>query len=234
MKHIFKFKQFEVDQRGCAMKINTDGVLLGAIAEFQSPKNILDIGTGTGVIALMLGQRFPDASVAAVEIDHDAAATADRNFQASSFSSRLSVFHAAIEAFETAQRFDLIVSNPPFFVNDYKNAEPKKQKARHASDNFFSQLLAKVNDLLTDEGSFWFVLPLKQTMEVVAIGNSLGLSVNTVVNLHSDNEKPVFRQIVELSRVSKQLKEVKFVIYEQEKVYTDAYRALLKDFFLAY
>ena len=141
MKKIFRFKQFEVDQSNCAMKINTDGVLLGAMVQHENAKRILDVGTGTGVIALMLAQRFPDAQVCAVEIDEQASATARQNFKNSIFSERLTNNNISIEQFNNPEKFDLIVTNPPFFVNDYKNAEPKKEMARHASNTFFEDLI---------------------------------------------------------------------------------------------
>src|SRR4051812_18750759 len=112
---MFRFKQFSVDQAGCAMKINTDGVLLGAIAEVESPSTILDIGTGTGVIGLMLAQRFGNARVDAVEIDVSAAKTAGNNFANSSFNNRVTVFPVSIRAFfneHSGKKYDLIVSNP--------------------------------------------------------------------------------------------------------------------------
>ena len=234
MKNIFRFKQFEVDQSNCAMKINTDGVLLGAMVQHENPKQILDVGTGTGVIALMLAQRFPEAQVSAVEIDEQASATAGRNFQNSVFSKRLTNSNISIEQFNNLEKFDLIVTNPPFFVNDYKNAEPKKEMARHASSTFFGELIKKVHELLSEEGCFWFVLPIKQTEEVVRRGEELSLFVQKVIRLHSDISKPEFRRIVCLGRKKKDLVEEDFMIYESEKKYTKAYELLLKDFFLAY
>src|SRR6187402_1935311 len=115
---MFQFKQFTVDQSGCAMKINTDGVLLGALTEANNPQRILDIGTGTGVIALMLAQRFPGAKTDAVEIDEAAAVTAGRNFKASKFTKKLQGYHLGFEEYfrqNPDQKYDLIVSNPPFY-----------------------------------------------------------------------------------------------------------------------
>ena len=117
---MFRFKQFNIDQSGCAMKINTDGVLLGAFSFAIEPKNILDVGTGTGVIALMLAQKFCDAQLEAVEIDAEAALTAEINFRNSAFAERLKVFPLSFERyFEqlVATKFDLIVSNPPFYID---------------------------------------------------------------------------------------------------------------------
>src|ERR1700750_3408056 len=114
MSGIFKFKQFDIDQSGCAMKINTDGVLLGALADADKSQSILDIGTGTGVIALMLAQRFTSAKIDAVEIDIRAAKTAELNFKNSIFSERLIIYPTSIESFDEAleNKYDLIISNP--------------------------------------------------------------------------------------------------------------------------
>lgn len=231
---IFRFKQFEVDQSGCAMKINTDGILLAVLTESEAPKRILDIGTGTGVIALMLAQRFDQAEVHAVEIDEVAADTAQRNFETSVFKDRLRANAVAIEQFENDELFDLIVSNPPYFINDLKNATEKKGLARHTDEIFFDQLIAKVASLLSKKGRFWVVLPVKQALLLVEKAKHHGLSLAKQIHLHSDERKPEFRRIVCLGRTGGEVASEHFYIYESEKVYTQAYRALLKDFFLAY
>ena len=234
MKNIFKFKQFEVDQTNCAMKINTDGVLLGAMAQHENPKRVLDIGTGTGVLALMMTQRFPEANVEAVEIDEQASATAGRNFRNSVFSSRLSVHHTAIEQFSSAEKFDLIITNPPFFVNDLKNTEEKKGIARHASEQFFANLLLKVDAVLAETGNFWFILPVKQAEALIENAKQFEIYASKIIHLHSDISKPAFRYIVNLNRSKADVSIEHFYIYESEKTYTPEYKLLLKDFFLAY
>lgn len=234
MSNTFRFKQFEVDQSGCAMKINTDGVLLAAIAEHPNPLSILDIGAGTGVIALMLAQRFPEALVCAVEIDEQASETAGQNFQLSVFNTRLSIQNIAIEEYSNETKFDLIVSNPPFFVNDLKNLEQKKGIARHTNEQFFISLIEKVITLLSSEGYFWFVLPVKQAELLIESGIEKGLYLVKKIELHSDRTKPAFRWIVCLGTKNIKTKTEQFYIYETEKVYTSAYRALLKNFFLGY
>jgi len=231
---VFKFKQFEVDQTGCAMKINTDGVLIGAIANQQDPKKILDIGTGTGVIALMLAQRYPEAYVHAVEIDKQAAETAGRNFSASIFNERLSISHVAIEQYHATEQFDLIVSNPPFFVNDLKNEEARKGIARHADVGFFSLLVEKISKLLAVEGRAWLILPVKQADEVIMHAGYSGMELMERINIHSDRSKAAFRQMICLGKNKIALQESDFYLYEDLKVYTAAYKMLLKDFFLAY
>ncbi|MEJ2880109.1 tRNA1(Val) (adenine(37)-N6)-methyltransferase [Pedobacter sp. GR22-6] len=234
MSSVFKFKHFEVDQRGCAMKVNTDGVLLALLAEAEAPGHILDIGTGTGVLALILAQRFEAARIHAVEIDEQAALRASENFSNSIFSERMSVEHIAIEQYDTALRFDLILSNPPFFVNDLKNQEEKKGIARHASSVFFDELIHKVASLLSPGGQFWFILPLKQAEQLVEKAKLYKLSALKQIDLHSDENKGAFRSIICLGSGPETSEKEHFYIYEREKVYTLAYRDLLKDFFLAY
>jgi tRNA1Val (adenine37-N6)-methyltransferase len=234
MSAIFKFKQFEVDQKGCAMKINTDGVLLAAMAQGNEPKRILDIGTGTGVLALMMAQRFENAKIEAVEIEEQASVTANINFKSSIFKDRLTINNVAIEQFNTAQKFDLIISNPPFFVNDLKNVEEKKGIARHTDEQFFVSLIEKVSQFLSNDGSFWFILPIKQAEILIKYGLEKGLYLAKKIELHSDQSKPAFRWIVCLDRINVETKIEQFYIYESEKVYTKAYKELLKDFFLGY
>lgn len=234
MSAIFKFKQFEVDQKGCAMKINTDGVLLAAMAEGNEPKRILDIGTGTGVLALMMAQRFENAKIEAVEIEEQASVTANINFKSSIFKDRLTINNVAIEQFNTAQKFDLIISNPPFFVNDLKNVEEKKGIARHTDEQFFVSLIEKVSQFLSNDGSFWFILPIKQAEILIKYGLEKGLYLAKKIELHSDQSKPAFRWVVCLDRINVETKIEQFYIYESEKIYTKAYKELLKDFFLGY
>jgi len=232
--NVFRFKQFEVDQSGCAMRINTDGVLLAAMAECGQAARILDIGTGTGVMALMLAQRFPGTAIHAVEIDKEASVTAGRNFMNSPFKERLWNHHTAIEDFKPSVRFDVLVSNPPFFINDLRNTKEKKGIARHASPGFFAGLMAKADELLSREGTFWFILPVKQAAFLIKTAQSYGFDVLQLVYLHSDRSKPAFRWMVCLSRHTLGTKVEHFYIYEREKVYTAAYKELLKDFFLGY
>ncbi|TCD05581.1 methyltransferase domain-containing protein [Pedobacter frigidisoli] len=231
---IFKFKQFEVNQSGCAMKINTDGVLIGAAANHPSPKNILDIGTGTGVIAMMMAQRFPNAIIDAVEIDEQAAETAKRNFQLSVFSDRLAIKNIAIQQYHNTQKFDLIVSNPPFFVNDLKSEELKKGIARHADEDFFQLLVKKSSEFLSDGGKIWLILPVKQANKVIEIASLYGLSLFERIHIHSDETKPTFRQMICLGREEVIPVERDFYIYESFKKHSAIYKELLKDFFLAF
>ncbi|RNL53359.1 tRNA1(Val) (adenine(37)-N6)-methyltransferase [Pedobacter jejuensis] len=216
------------------MKINTDGVLIGSACCQNQPKNILDIGTGTGVIALMLAQRYKNATIDAVEIDHLAAETAKQNAAKSPFSSFVKVYNCSYEDFNTDKKYDLIVSNPPFFVNDLKNEEERKGIARHADEDFFAALIHKSYGLLSDVGSIWLILPLKQANDVIGLAASVGLHVIEKVHIYSDKTKPEIRQIICLSKQNDRLNEYDFYIYESLRVHTAQYKRLLADFFLAF
>lgn len=234
MGSIFKFKRFEVDQRDCAMKINTDGVLLGAIVVDDAPERILDIGTGTGVIAMMLAQRFENAFVDAVEIDKSAAQRASANFNNSPFASRLSAHATDINSFHSPSLYVLIIANPPYFVNDLKNPEARKGIARHATEDFFTLLIAKVADLLSPDGAFWVILPVKQAQDLVVNAVLRHLFPIKIIHIYSDAQKPEFRQIVCFRFRAQPVEHENFYIYSSKGIYTAAYVNLLKDFFLAF
>ncbi|GAA4310877.1 methyltransferase [Mucilaginibacter gynuensis] len=230
---IFKFKQFNVDQSGCAMKINTDGVLIGAMATGKAGR-VLDIGTGTGVIALMLAQRFNEARIDAVEIDGDAAATAKKNFEGSPFANRLNLFPGDFEDFfksNPQQKFDLIVSNPPFYIDSLASPGEKKNLAKHADASFFERLLAHVADHLSDDGAFWLILPLQTAALVKALAAENKLHLQEQINIRSFAEDTPHRQIIVLSKSTQVFIEKDFIIYSEPKQYTTEYQHLLKDFF---
>ncbi len=231
---MFQFKQFSVDQSNCAMKINTDGVLLGALAEADIPKRILDIGTGTGVIALMLAQRFRDAEIDAVEIDEVAAATASDNFSRSVFSNRVKAFAVGFESFfasNTEKKYELIVSNPPFYINSLHSPTEKKQIAKHADANFFKLMLSGVASHLAANGACWLVLPLNTAHLVKTMATEFGLNVSSTIHISSFKHKATHREIVVLSSEADIEVEQEFVIYENEGVHSEQYRNALKEFF---
>lgn len=217
------------------MKINTDGVLLAAIVAQDNPEYSLDIGTGTGVIAMMLAQRFPKTVIDAVEIDESAANAAIGNFAGSKFAARTAAHLSPIASYQTARKYDLVVSNPPFFVNDLKNPEIRKGIARHTDEEFFDSLLQKVSEILSPTGSFWLILPVKQAELLVEGARQYGLSLQRRIEVCSDESKPVIRHIICLSKNNHSSPASEsFYIYESKGVHTTAYKELLKDFFLAF
>ncbi len=231
---MFQFKQFSVDQAGCAMKINTDGVLLGALAEVNNPTSILDIGTGTGVIALMLAQRFNDAKIDAVEIDGAAAQTAGKNFKNSPFADRLNIYKADFADFFNQypeKKYDLIISNPPFHINSLESPGAKKSLAKHTDELFFESLIRVIAEHLAANGSCWLILPLKTAQFVKAMIVQHGLHLQKTISIHSYHDSLPHREILVLNLNKKKEADGQFIIYAQPKVYSDNYQTKLKDFF---
>jgi len=230
---MFRFKEFSVDQTGCAMKINTDGVLLGAMAGDVTPSNILDIGTGTGVIALMLAQRFTNAIIDAVEIDEQAATTAKSNFSNSPFNSRLTLYAKGFEQFfedRPGKRYDLIVSNPPFYINSLQSPGAKTNLAKHAADGFFEKLISIIATQLTEQGLCWLVLPVDTSAFVKSLALQHNLHPQKIINIHSFKDDVAHREILAFGKSDAQTTTDKFVIYSDLKVYTATYREALKNF----
>ena len=153
----FKFKQFEIHQDRCAMKVGTDGVLLGAWA--PGGKRILDIGSGTGLISLMMAQRFPEAQVLGIDMDGEACEEAAENVAASPFAGSVHVSRCPLQDFLSSQPYDAIVSNPPFFVDSLKNPDVKRSLARHTDTLPFADLFAGARRLLTEHGFLSIVVP---------------------------------------------------------------------------
>lgn len=231
---VFKFKQFEVDQTGCAMKINTDGVLLGALVGYDKPETILDIGTGTGVIAMMMAQRFPDAEIDAVEIDPIAAETAGRNFDNAPFRKKPNIYPVGFEAyFETylERKYDLIVSNPPFYINSLTSPGAKKNLAKHTDGVFFYKLIETVAKHLTDNGMCWLVLPIPTLVLVKELALKSGLFIQQIITIHSFADSDAHREIIAFGLSETKIVKQQFIIYDAPKIYSQQYEGCLKDFF---
>ncbi|MDB5153754.1 MAG: methyltransferase [Mucilaginibacter sp.] len=234
---MFRFKQFSVDQSGCAMKINTDGALLGASAEADRPKSILDIGTGTGVIALMLAQRFNEAQIDAVEIDPVAAQTAERNFINSPFSGRLSIHPVDFERFfdqHPEKKYNLIVSNPPFFINSLKSPKANKELAKHTDEDFFKRLINTVSAYLSSEGCFWLIIPSNIADFVFYLAAEKNLCLQNRFDIKSFQDSAPHRVIACLGfeKVSTEIS--KFIIYKSAGSYSEEYIKLLQPYFIAF
>ena len=215
------------------MKVNTDAVLLGALVSAQDPQTILDVGTGTGVIALMLAQRYPQACIDAVEIDGKAASTACRNFANSSFANRLKAYSCSFEAhFERHpdKKYDLIISNPPFFIDSLRPDDPGKELARHTDSLFFERLISGSAVHLNENGLLCLILPVMTAKFIKSIGSVNRLKVRTEILIHSCLSSEPHRSLLMLGFDPVKTEIHKFVIYEQPKVYSDEYNNLLKDF----
>ena len=229
----FRFKQFAVEQEDVAMKVGTDGVLLGAWADCEGAKRILDIGTGTGVIALMLAQRNSQAAIHAVEIDEAATRRARSNFDMSPWAERLTVENCAVQEFVPSEKFDLIISNPPYFVDSLRCPDDKRTTARHTQDLTFEELDKAVCRVLAESGRFALILPTAEFDKYLAITR---LHLVRRCDMHPTTGAAVKRVMAELSKhASAEITRENITIEkEQRGDYTDEYRALTKDFYLKF
>ena len=230
---MFRFKQFSVDQTGCAMKINTDGVLLGALTAADNPKTILDIGTGTGVIALMLAQRFSSAKVNAIEIDSQAAQTAGRNFENSPFVKQLSILPVDFQNYfknSPAHQYDLILSNPPFHINSLESPEANKRIAKHADNLFFEKLISDIAGHLSETGACWLILPSQAAALVRELAVKHKLNLHKTIAVYSFKDSIPHREVLSFGKVFKELISDKFVIYAEPKIYSEMYKRALKEY----
>ncbi|MGZ3751374.1 MAG: tRNA1(Val) (adenine(37)-N6)-methyltransferase [Mucilaginibacter sp.] len=237
MSGIFRFKQFSVDQTGCAMKINTDGVLLAALADADSPENILDIGTGTGVIALMLAQRFNGSHIDAVEVDPTAGQTAERNFINSPFSERLSIFPISFEEFfdeNPGKKYDLIISNPPFFINSLKSPEAKKELAKHTDEDFFKKLISAASAHLSTDGRFWLIIPSTIADFVFYVAADRNLCLQKRINIKSFDDSAPHRVIACFGFEKLSTEISKLVTYKSVGNYSEEYIKLLQPYFIGF
>ena len=228
----FKFKQFSIFQDKTAMKVGTDGVLLGAWATNNSGNTILDIGTGTGLISMMLAQRFPESQIDAIEIDENAYYQAKENFENTPFYNRLSIYLTSLQDYKTDKKYDLIVSNPPFFtVNDLNEFDARKQ-ARQEETLTFSDLLEKTAQLLNKDGLANFIIPHDRMLEFCTIAAENALKVSKTTLIKGNETSPIKRVLLEFSLEQKEIEENTLTIEIERHRYTNDYVNLTKDFYL--
>lgn len=232
----FQFQQFRVEQDRCAMKVSTDAVLLGTLVQSHPPKRILDIGTGTAVIALMLAQRFPQASLTAVELDPEAAIQARENCEKSPFSERLTVMQGRFQDFPVMEYFDLLVSNPPFFPDHLPASDPKRNLALHTNSLSFEELLHKASQLLTPSGSFWVILPPRQMQHFFQCAKDNGLFPGTRVLIRDNTSKPIHREVVgfTFSEPLPSAIPMELLLKNEDGSYSEDYRNLISGFLLGF
>ena len=231
----FRFKKFTVYHDKCAMKVGTDAVLLGAWADTSFCRNILDIGTGTGIIALMLAQRS-QATVEAIDIDKEACVQATENAAASPYTERIKVVHASCADFAASnqqKRYDLIVSNPPYFINSLKCPDNKRTVARHTDTLLLSDLIREAQTLLSPSGRIALVLPYERLEEVKALASANHLYICRQTDVIPTPGAAPKRLLVELSTTEENIKNRDtLTIEEARQQYTPEYIALTKEFYL--
>jgi tRNA1Val (adenine37-N6)-methyltransferase len=232
----FNFKEFSIEQDRCAMKIGTDGVLLGAWAPIgNNPFGILDIGTGTGIIALMLSQRSNAQQIDALEIDEDAYEQAVDNFENSPWSDRLFCFHAGLDEFveEPEDEYDLIVSNPPFYTDDYKSNNEQRDLARFADAMPFEDLVEAADLLLSENGILAVIIPYKEEDNFITLAKEYELYPTKITRVKGTPATEIKRSLLAFNRnENTPILTDELIVETARHVYTTEYIELTKDFYL--
>ncbi len=235
MNKPFKFKAFTVDQDKCAMKVGTDGVLLGAWASLNNdPFSILDIGTGTGIIALQLAQRSQAETIDAIEINDSAFEQAVSNFENSPWADRLFCYHASLHEFsqEMDDKYDLIVSNPPFYHEHYQTPNEARNKARFTSALSFEQLIRATSQLLSEQGTFSLIIPFKEEANFTQLAKEQNLHPVRITRVRGNSTSEMKRSLMEFSFNKRKVYFEELILETSRHQYTSAYCELVKDFYL--
>lgn len=233
---VFQFKQFSVNQDQTAMKIGTDGVLLGAWTPIENnPKSVLDIGTGTGIIAIMLAQRCTAQQIDALEIDESAFEQAVENFENSPWGDRLFCFHAGLDEFveEPEDEYDLIVSNPPFFSEEYRSENEQRDLARFQEAMPFEDLVEAADLLLSENGIFSVIIPFNEEDRFIELCANVELFPIKITRVKGTQNTKIIRSLLAFKRFELAvLTSDELVIEISRHEYTPEYIALTKDFYL--
>lgn len=235
MSAAFQFKQFTIEQDQCAMKIGTDGVLLGAWTSVDSkPNSILDMGAGTGVISLQMAQRTQAETIDAIEIDELAHEQCTSNFESSPWGDRLFCYHASVQEYasEIEETYDLIISNPPFYSEDYKTADTARDLARFADALPFQHLLVCAAHLLAETGVFSVILPKKEEAAFILLAETVSLFPKRICRVRGTATAVVKRSLIEFSFEQNTPIEEELTIEISRHEYTEAYKNLVSDFYL--
>lgn len=240
-RNMFTFKQFTISQDKTSMKVGTDGVLLGALTDSENPNSILDIGTGTGLISLMLAQKFPGSRITAIDISADAFNQAEENFKNSKWSDNLKAIQSSLQDFsnENQINFDLIVSNPPYFKtpefekgNNSQRMQQGRVTARTNSGLTFPELIKNASLLLKENGAFWVIIPSFSSSEFISIAKNDELYLSKKIEIRSFPESSVIRDVLCFTK-QQGLAEIHSInIYEEAGKYSEEYYQLTKDFYL--
>ena len=224
----FHFQRFSIAQSQEVFRVGTDGVLLGALANCMEAQNILEVGTGTGLIALMLAQRNSNAQILALDIDEKATELSRENFKNSPFSDRLISINRDFKLFETERKFDLIVCNPPYFEKI-----PFSQKdvlARQQVELNFEQLIKKTAEILACEGVFSVIIPKAYENYFIRKSVDFGLKPHRVVNIRGNVKNEIKRCVLEFGFSTKNLCKIELVLESSPRKYSSEYIILTKDF----
>lgn len=216
------------------MKIGTDGILLGALAPVRNKQaKVLDIGTGTGVVALMMAQRLPEAQIDAIEINREAAAEARQNFSNSPFSDRLNLFEADFLKWnDHATEYDLIISNPPYYINTLKSPEAARNTARNQESLSMGALFEKASGMLSDDGEISVILPAELAAEAEYLSMLAGLRLKNTIDIITREGRTPRRCILTFSHTAAPVTKTAFTVRDGSGKYTLQYKTALNDFLI--
>ncbi len=230
----FQFKQFTVEQSKVAMKVNTDGVLLGAWADVAQSTTILDIGTGTGVIALMTAQKNLSATIDAIDLDEDAFLQTKENFERSSWHQRLNAIQCSVQNYSIERRYDVIISNPPYFIDDFKTSNEQKNIAKHSTALTYEELISGISRLLSVHGKAFLSIPVfnvERMQRIAAQQNLFSIKLTEVIAVEG---KLPYLALMQLTRQQQVLSKSTITIKDGKGAFTSEYIELTKDFYLKF
>ena len=223
----FRFQKFDILQHENVFRVGTDGVLLGALCQVENAQKILEVGTGTGLISLMLAQRNANAEITALDLNEDAVKLAQENFKNSLFSERLNVFHQDFKTFESQKEYDFVVCNPPFFE---ENNSVKDILARQQVELTFRNLIEKASKILSSEGIFSVIIPSESAQEFENLAEDFDLYLVRKVNIFGIENGVLKRNVLEFSKKKSALETLDFTIEKSPRKYSDQYLELTKEF----
>ncbi|MDD3721220.1 MAG: methyltransferase [Lutibacter sp.] len=231
----FQFKQFTIQQDKTAMKVGTDGVLLGAWANLDFyPNNMLDIGAGTGLIALMMAQRSNAETIDAIELNDAAYEQTVENFENSNWADRLFCYHALLQEFtdEIDEKYDFIISNPPFYTSTYKELSEERAMARHSESLTYEELLYSSSKLLSENGNCAFIIPFEEEEKFIKIAERNKLYPNRITRVKGAINTAVKRSLLQFSFLKTKTNLSELTLELSRHNYTEEYKNLVKDFYL--
>ena len=232
----FQFKHFRINQAKAAMKVSTEACILGGYCQEENPTNILDIGTGTGLLAMMLHQKYPQASITALEIEENTFAQAQENIENAFLSEKISLLKQSVQDFahQSRQKFNLIVCNPPFYKNHLLSENEQRNIALHQQTLSLEELAQCLGQLLAAKGLAYILLPAYQMQEFLIFAEAKGLFPVKILEIYHSQKHQIFRYIIAFGFFKKHIEAEKLCIKNIDETYTEQFRQLLKDFYLAF
>lgn len=233
----FQFKQFTVHQDKCAMKVTTDSCLFGAwvandLQKNNSANSLFDVGGGTGLLSLMVAQKNPQLNIDAIEIDTEAAAQALQNVSESAWKKRIKVINGDVKEFNPGNKYDVIISNPPFYENELQSDNRRKNIAHHSEDLSLDDLLNVIQENLNATGNFYLLLPYKRNKEIEPLLRKYGFSASYKVSVRQSIDHNYFRILLKAGLQNIPVSEEEISIRDNNQQYTTQFIDLVKDYYL--